>query len=164
MAGRYDYFLYLCTMKRFLLLFLVFHTLFSVAQTPDWQEDMQEWNTAEDMVDVTNRELLEDLYTNKLNLNQVTREELEQLPFLSAQQVEAIMEYLYRYGPMRSLSELQMIPQLDYQTRQQLTHYVMVGKERPRSVWPKMSDITKYGKQGRQDSCSISGCQDRNKL
>ena len=60
MAGRYDYFLYLCTMKRFLLLFLVFHTLFSVAQTPDWQEDMQEWSTAEDMVDITNMEQLED--------------------------------------------------------------------------------------------------------
>ena len=135
-------------MKRILLLFLAFHTLFSVAQTPDsdWQEDMQEWSTAEDMVDITNMELLEDLSINKLNLNQVTREQLEQLPFLSAQQVEAIMDYLYRYGPMRSLSELQMIPQLDYQTRQQLTHYVMVGEERPRSVWPKMSDITKYGK------------------
>ena len=135
-------------MKRILLLFLAFHTLFSVAQTPDsdWQEDMQEWSTAEDMVDITNMELLEDLSINKLNLNQVTREQLEQLPFLSAQQVEAIMDYLYRYGPMRSLSELQMIPQLDYQTRQQLTHYVMVGEERPRSVWPKISDITKYGK------------------
>ncbi len=134
-------------MKRFLLLFLAFHTLFSVAQTPDeWQEDMQEWSTAEDMVDITNMELLEDLSVNKLNLNQVTREQLEQLPFLSAQQVEAIMEYLYRYGPMRSLSELQMITQLDYQTRQQLAHYVMVGEERPRSVWPKMNDITKYGK------------------
>ena len=134
-------------MKRFLLLFLAFHALFSAAQTPDdWQEDMREWSTAEDMEDITNMELLEDLAVNKLNLNQVTREQLEQLPFLSAQQVEAIMEYLYRYGPMRSLSELQMITQLDYQTRQQLTHYVMVGEERPRSVWLKMSDITKYGK------------------
>ena len=133
-------------MKRLLLLFLAFHTLFSVAQTPDWQEDMQEWSTAEDMTDITNMELLEDLSVNKLNLNQVTREQLEQLPFLSAQQVEAIMEYLYRYGPMRSLGELQMITQLDYQTRQQLTHYVRVGEERPRSVWPKMSDITQYGK------------------
>ena len=134
-------------MKRFLLLFLAFHALFSAAQTPDdWQEDMREWSTAEDMEDITNMELLEDLAVNKLNLNQVTREQLEQLPFLSAQQVEAIMEYLYRYGPMRSLGELQMITQLDYQTRQQLTHYVMVGEERQRSVWPKMSDITKYGK------------------
>ena len=121
-------------MKRFFLLFLAFYTLSSVAQTPDWQEDMQEWNTAEDMVDVTNMELLEDLSTNKLNLNQVTREQLEQLPFLSAQQVEAIMEYLYRYGPMRSLSEMQMITPLDSQTRHQLTHHVKVGKERTHSA------------------------------
>ena len=91
-------------------------------------------------------ELLEDLSINKINLNQATREQLEQLPFLSAQQVEGIMEYLYRYGPMRSLSELQMITQLDYQTRQQLKHYVEVGKEQSPSVWPKLSDVAKYGK------------------
>ena len=116
-------------MKRILILFFAFQALSSFAQTPDWQEDMQEWTTMEDMGDNTNMELLEDLSINKINLNQATREQLEQLPFLSAQQVEGIMEYLYRYGPMRSLSELQMITQLDYQTRQQLKHYVEVGKE-----------------------------------
>lgn len=133
-------------MKRILLLFLAFQTLSSFAQTPDWQEDMQEWTTMEDMGYNTNMELLEDLSINKINLNQATREQLEQLPFLSSQQVEGIMEYLYRYGPMRSLSELQMITQLDYQTRQQLKHYVIVGKEQAPDVWPKLSDVTRYGK------------------
>ena len=107
---------------------------------------MQEWTTPEDMGDNTNMELLEDLSINKINLNQITREQLEQLPFLSAQQVEGIMEYLDRYGPMRSLNELKMIPELDYQTCQQLTHYVMIGKVRSPRVWPRLSDVAKYGK------------------
>ena len=133
-------------MKRILMLFMVFYTLSSVAQEPDWQEDMQEWTTPEDMGDNTNMELLEDLSINKINLNQVTREQLEQLPFLSAQQVESIIEYLDRYGPIRSLNELKMIPELDYQTCQQLSHYVMVGKVRPDRIWPQLSDVAKYGR------------------
>ena len=116
------------------MLLLALYALSSFAQEPDWQEDMQEWTTPEDMGDNTNMELLEDLSINKINLNQITREQLEQLPFLSAQQVEGIMEYLDRYGPIRSLNELKMIPELDYQTCQQLTHYVMIGKERPARV------------------------------
>ena len=91
-------------MKRILMLLLALYTLSSFAQEPDWQEDMQEWTTPEDMGDNTNMELLEDLSINKINLNQITREQLEQLPFLSAQQVEGIMEYLDRYGPIRSLN------------------------------------------------------------
>ena len=128
------------------MLLLALYALSSFAQEPDWQEDMQEWTTPEDMGDNTNMELLEDLSINKINLNQITREQLEQLPFLSAQQVEGIMEYLDRYGPMRSLNELKMIPELDYQTCQQLTHYVMIGKVRSPRVWPRLSDVAKYGK------------------
>jgi len=44
-------------------------------------------------------ELLEQLASHPLDLNRCTREELEQLPFLSAQQVMDLQEYLYRMGP-----------------------------------------------------------------
>ena len=42
-------------------------------------------------------ELLADLHEQKINLASATREDLEQLPFLTAEQVEQICEYLYRY-------------------------------------------------------------------
>ena len=58
-------------------------------------------------------ELLSDLHEQKIDLSTATREDLEQLPFLSAEQVEQICEYLYRYGPMQSLAELAMIESLD---------------------------------------------------
>mgnify|MGYP002864730919 FL=1 len=91
-------------------------------------------------------EWLEERTTTPLNLNQTSREELEQLPFLSAQQVEGILEYIYRYGPMRSLSELQMITALDFHTRQLLRYFVEAGQEKTTSPWPRLSDVTKYGR------------------
>lgn len=69
-------------------------------------------------------ELLADLHEQKINLASATREDLEQLPFLTAEQVEQICEYLYRYGPMQSLAELAMIESLDNRTRQLLVQFV----------------------------------------
>ena len=56
-------------------------------------------------------EQLAELAASPINLNQVIREQLEALPFLTAIQVEEIMEYIYRYAPIRSLGELKMIHQ-----------------------------------------------------
>ena len=50
-------------------------------------------------------DLLCELQSQPLDINHATREDLEQLPFLTAQQVEDILYYIYRYGPMRSVSE-----------------------------------------------------------
>ena len=69
-------------------------------------------------------ELLSDLHEQKIDLSTATREDLEQLPFLSAEQVEQICEYLYRYGPMQSLAELAMIESLDPATRRLLREFV----------------------------------------
>ena len=63
-----------------------------------------------------------------MDINQATREQLEQLPFLSAQQVEEIVEYLYRYGPMKSLAELRMVRSLDDSRRRLLTYFIYVGE------------------------------------
>ena len=99
-------------MKRLLFLFLTLYFSAANAQTQEWQDALRQWLTSEDMEESygpETMELLEELAETKINLNQTTREELEQLPFLSAQQVEGIVEYLYRYAPMRSLNELQIL-------------------------------------------------------
>lgn len=69
-------------------------------------------------------DLLCELQSQPLDINHATREDLEQLPFLTAQQVEDILYYIYRYGPMRSVSELQMISSLDRRRRQLLQCFV----------------------------------------
>ena len=149
-------------MKRLFFLFLTLYVCCAHAQTADWQESLRQWLSAEDMEDGYGEEameLLADLAETKLNLNQTTREQLEQLPFLSAQQVEGLVEYLDRYAPMRSLSELQMVTSLDYHTRQLLLHFVYAGEgeARPDSPWPRLSDIVRYGRHTLTATAKVPG-------
>ena len=90
-------------------------------------------------------DLLCDLAQHPLDINTLEREALEQLPFLSAQQIEEIMEYRDRYGPLKSLSELQMIRSLDYARRRLFTYFIYIG-EAPEKGFPKMADIARYGR------------------
>ena len=131
-----------------MMLFLLLLLTVPVAAQSDWHEALREWLTAEDVEESYGEELLEQLEERAqtpINLNQTCREELEELPFLTAQQVEDLTEYLDHYKPMRSLSELQMVKGLDYHTRRLLQCFVVAGEERKSSVWPKAADLLKYG-------------------
>ena len=70
-------------------------------------EDVEN-GTAENVYD-----MLADLAANPINLNRVTRDDLERLVFLSDRQREDIAEYVDRYGPVRTVGELAMLPSLD---------------------------------------------------
>ena len=135
-------------MKAYILTILLLLPAETFAQT-DWREALQQWMTAEDMEQPYSEEvmdLLEERAENPINLNQTSREELEQLPFLTAQQVEGIVEYLDRYRPMRTLNELKMVTALDYDVRRLLEHFVCCGEEKPGRTWPALADVAKYGK------------------
>lgn len=96
----------------------------------EWVQYLNQVMTAEDMEAVEwqlNYDLLCELEQHPININKATREELEQLPFLSTQQVEALVEYLYRYREMKSLAELQMIPEIGPQVRKLLECFIYVG-------------------------------------
>ena len=102
------------------LSFIIYHLSFSEAlaqETRPWEQYLNEVMTQEDMASST---------------------------WVSAQQIEGIMEYLWRYGRMESLSELQMIRSLDYAQRRLLTFFVYVGEEPPAAL-PTLKDIAKYG-------------------
>ena len=93
-------------------------------------------------------ELLSDLHEQKIDLSTATREDLEQLPFLSAEQVEQICEYLYRYGPMQSLAELAMIESLDPATRRLLREFVKLPISQiptPRTPTPNLPSVANGG-------------------
>jgi hypothetical protein len=63
----------------------------------NWQDDLRQWMTVEDMEEGYGEAVMEqlaELAASPINLNQVIREQLEALPFLSAIQVEEIMEYV----------------------------------------------------------------------
>lgn len=55
-------------------------------------------------------------------------EQLAALMFLSAEQIDDIVEYVVRYGPMRTKSELMMIPSLDVNRRRLLSSLIVLGE------------------------------------
>ena len=96
------------------------------AQQREWEQYLYQLGELEDAKTEESEyyfDMLCDLEKNPMNINTATREELEQLPFLKAKDVEDISEYLYRYGPMKSLGELAMIRDLDYFKRRLLYYF-----------------------------------------
>lgn len=90
-------------------------------QTHEWEQFLYQLSELEDIESSSwesSFELLCDLEENPININTASREDLEQFPFLTAKDVENISEYIYRYGPMKSLGELVMI---------KICHIISVG-------------------------------------
>ena len=146
---NYELFRTFVAMKRILLLFFACFLSFSAVAQGDWRDALQRWLMTEDMEESYSEETmewLEERAASPINLNQTTREELEQLPFLSALQVEQLVEYLDRYRPMRSFGELLMIRDLDPDTRRLLQCFVYVGEPEPKRIWPTLDNLLHDGK------------------
>ena len=110
-----------------LLLLLLFTFPLRAQQDHPWEQVLGELMTiedgeAEEWEDIC--EQLSELEQHPMDINTATREQLSELPFLSEQQIQDMVEYLDRYGPMKSLNELRMIPSLDYLQIQLLPFFV----------------------------------------
>ena len=117
------------------------------AATP-WQQYLDQLSDVEDFEDQSWEEyedVLNELAEHPININTATTEDLQRLPFLTAQQIEDIEAYIYRYGAMKSLGELAMINGMSWALRQLLTCFVYVGEVKTRS-FPSLRQIAKYGK------------------
>ena len=129
------------------LMALVFGMGMNAQEARPWERYLNEVMTQEDSESETweeTYELLCELEQHPLDINSATREQLEELPVLSAQQVEELVEYLDRYGAMRSLNELLMIRSLDYGQRQLLTSFIYIGEEES-EPFPKVGTMARYG-------------------
>lgn len=136
-----------------LLLFACMATLLNAQSTMEWddfvqdmyeqyalQEDDDEGLEWEDGgLDALVDELYE-IHLSPINLNDLktkeganelltlTTERLAQLPFLTRQQIEAIVYYVNVNYPVRSLGELMLIRELDYVTRCRLMLFCYAGE------------------------------------
>lgn len=90
-------------------------------------------------------DILCDLEEHPININTATREDLERLPFLSDSQIQDICEYIYRYGPLKTIGELQMIGSLDYNRRHLMQSFVYAGDDGS-DRFPALRDIIKQGR------------------
>ncbi len=113
-----------------------------------WQLLLQDISEMEDFENThweDYEEDLEELARHPINLNTATREEMERLPFLTAQQVEDIQAYVYRYRGMKSMGELAMIQSISWYQRQLLGYFAYVGEEQKKG-FPTLANIARYAK------------------
>lgn len=86
-------------------------------------------------------DMLEELAANKINLNRATRDDMERLVFLTDRQLEDLAEYVDRYGPVRSLAELAMVPSIDASHRKLLSFFVYAGEPEQGRVLPPVDTL-----------------------
>lgn len=117
------------------------------AQT-DWLEWNEDISTPEELEGWREKyEELDEIAEHPFNINTITKEELEQLPFLSDRMIENILYYLYQYGPMLTLNELLGIEGMDWQTRKFLTEFIYIGPADNEKNKLKWKNLWKYNKQ-----------------
>lgn len=93
-------------------------------------------------------DVLSDIAENPLDINRITREELEQLPFLTDSQIEDICEFVDRYKPLRTKAELMMVESMDANTRRLLYDFIYIRDEdsEGKVQSPTLKDLLKGGK------------------
>ncbi len=67
------------------------------------------------------------IYQKPLDVNTLTRQQLEQLPFLTQQNIEELLAYIYINHGMLSLGELQLVNSMDNNTVNLLYPFLVVG-------------------------------------
>ena len=137
-------------MKRLILFCLILcYTIPIVAQqNMTWEECFEQFYAESEIKESDKEEifvLLSELAEHPLDLNTATREDLERIPFLNAQQIEDIQAYVYQYHGMRTLGELSMIESLDFQRRQLLSYFVYLSPVSDNKPFPSLKEILSKG-------------------
>lgn len=114
-----------------------------------WQADFEQLSDYDDI----ESDNLEDLYerlceleASPVDLNSATDDDLRQLSFLSASQLEDLTAYVDRYRPLRSMGELSMLQSIDPLRLRLLRQFTRIGAESSVSAFPALKDIAQYGK------------------
>lgn len=118
-------------------------------QHTTWENYIEQNGLAEELESTSLEDLydeLADLAASPINLNTATRDQLEQLPFLTTTQINDLMQHLYRVGAIRTWGELIMADVIDPQTVRLLQSFTFLGEateSRQRLIWQQLA---RYGK------------------
>ena len=137
-------------MKRLILFCLILCSTIPIIaqQSMTWEECFEQLYSESDVTESEKEEafaILSELSEHPLDLNTATREDLERIPFLNAQQIEDIQAYVYQYHGMRTLGELSMIESLDFQRRQLLSYFVYLSPVNDNKPFPSLKEILSKG-------------------
>ncbi len=109
---------------------------FANSQSNDWRSHLEQL-AEEGLDDTTVENMFQELTmleSNPLNLNRVSREQLEQFPLISYEQADQIAEFLDKNRPVYSVYELRNVPALDFKTVELILPFFFAGeveKEQP---------------------------------
>ena len=90
-------------------------------------------------------DVLEEI-SQPIDLNHTTKEQLERLPFLTDQQIENLLAYVYTHGQMQTIYELQLVEGMDQRTIQLLLPFVEVNAQTNEKHFPQLKNIAQRGK------------------
>lgn len=134
--------------KRFIVWLLASFVFINLLAQSDWMEWGEEINDDRAITYWEEQyEALSDLAAHPLNINTITKKQLEQFPFLSEKLIENILYYLYKYGPMLTKNELMGVEGMDYQTRSYLQRFIYIGEPDSKDNKFTWKQLFKYNKQ-----------------
>ena len=126
-----------------LLLFVVPATAQNSASWEDYLEYLYE-NSENSAVSFQEAySLLTELSSQPLDINTAETEDLLQIPGLDINQISDIIEYREKYGNLKDIHELSLIPSIDDRLRNYLFSFLYVAEAEPRKWYS--SDALKYG-------------------
>ena len=134
--------------KRWIYLVIIcLSSVKSYSQT-DWTEWSEQLGVDESSVDWEELyEELGELAAHPIPINTATKEQLEQLPFLSDALVASILHYVYRYGPLQSVNELSAIEGMNWKIRKLLAHFIVIRPPEPTGWAVTWKSLWKYHQQ-----------------
>lgn len=115
----------------------------------EWMSYLEELSESEESENSQIEVLFEELsYLSEhpFNLNSAEKKDLEQLPFLNEIQIENLLYYVYKYGPLVDIYELKNVPELDRQSLIYLLPFVYVGEVQKESDF-RWKDVFTKSKQ-----------------
>lgn len=112
-----------------------------------WEENMEQLSMEEDKNWEDELEELSYRLHEPVNINSVTKQQLEQFPFLTDIQIENILAYVYIHGQMKTLYELQLVEEMDKRTIDLLLPYITVLPVAEKKNFPRLKTLLKHGKQ-----------------
>ncbi len=140
----------------FIFLLICVYPSLAYAQNVNWRSYVEQL-AEEEIVNIT---VVENIYeellnleTNPLNLNSVTREELEKIPLLNLEEVESILKFLETNRPIMTVYELRNVPNLNFKTIQLIIPFFSAKKEETDNIIDLKSgqNVSKALKHGRNE-------------
>ena len=126
-------------MRAVAILLVLMQSLVAVADNDSWEQYLTELYENDEGAVVSMEEAYEhlnELAQQPLDVNVATLEDLMQIPGLDQNQINDILEYIHRYGRMRSIEELEMIESIDLRLRNYLECF-LVAEDEATKPWYK---------------------------